>query len=328
MTPDPAPHAAGARGRRRRAAASRRAATAVRARRVARGTVPYLLVAPVVRRDRRDPRLPALQARHALVPGVRAPAADPAPRGVDRPRELPLRPLGQRVLGHACADDRVHRGERRADDRARDADRAPPPAALDARPHPADVGARARLVDAARRRRPGLVLDDELPERHPQLRPHRARGRRLLPARLVRLAVLPARDGDDPDRLGCDPVRDGDGLRRARAGPARARRGGADRRREPAAGVPRRHVPGAEADPAHPHEPVDHLGLRGLHAALSADRRLTRRRVELPDGGLRLHRGLRALRLRARRGDLDPDAADRRRDERVVRAADGAHGRT
>ena len=139
--------------------------------------------------------------------------------------------VGQRLLGHARADDRLHRGERRPDDGARDADRAAPAAALDARPHPAHVGARARLVDAGRRRRPGLVLDDELPERHPQLRPHRARRRRLLPARLVRLAVLAARDGHGPDRLGRDPVRDGDGLRGARAGAARARRGGADRRR-------------------------------------------------------------------------------------------------
>ena len=38
----------------------------------------------------------------------------------------------------------------------------------------ADRGPRARLVDARRRRGPGLVLDDELPERHPQLRPDRA----------------------------------------------------------------------------------------------------------------------------------------------------------
>ena len=37
-------------------------------------------------------------------------------------------------------------------------------------PDPADRRARARLVDAGRRRRPGLVLDDELPERDPQLR--------------------------------------------------------------------------------------------------------------------------------------------------------------
>ena len=35
--------------------------------------------------------------------------------------------------------------------------------------------------------------------------------------------------------------------------------------------------------------------------------------VELPDGRLRVHRGLLALRLRPRRGDLDPDAADRPR---------------
>ena len=38
--------------------------------------------------------------------------------------------------------------------------------------HPPHGGARARLVDAGRRRGAGLVLDDELPERRPQLRPH------------------------------------------------------------------------------------------------------------------------------------------------------------
>ena len=39
---------------------------------------------------------------------------------------------------------------------------------------PPDRGARARLGDAAGRRRPGLELDDELPERRRQLRPHRS----------------------------------------------------------------------------------------------------------------------------------------------------------
>ena len=48
--------------------------------------------------------------------------------------------------------------------------------------------------------------------------------------------------------------------------------------------------------------------------------------VELPDGRLRLHRGLRALRLRARRGDLAPDAADRRGAEHLLRAPDGEDG--
>ena len=43
-------------------------------------------------RDRRDPRLPALQARHALVPAVRPLRADPAQGRVDRPRQLPLGP--------------------------------------------------------------------------------------------------------------------------------------------------------------------------------------------------------------------------------------------
>ena len=58
-----------------------------------------------------------------------------------------------------------------------------------------------------------------------------------------------------------------------RSGAARARRGGRDRRRRPAAGLPRRHLPDPEADLPHPHEPLDHLGLRRLHAAVPADRR-------------------------------------------------------
>ena len=62
-------------------------------------------------------------------------------------------------------------------------------------------------------------------------------------------------------------------LRRARAGLTRARRGGGDRRRGPAPGLPRRHLPDAEADPSHPDEPLDHLGLRRLHPAVSPDQR-------------------------------------------------------
>ncbi len=58
--------------------------------------------------------------------------------------------------------------------------------------------------------------------------------------------------------------------------------------------------PDPEADLPHPHEPLDHLGLRRLHPAVPAHRCIARRRVELPHGRLRLHRGLRALRLRAR----------------------------
>ena len=44
----------------------------------------------------------------------------------------------------------------------------------------------------------------------------------------------------------------------------------------PAAGVPRRDLPDPEADLPHPHEPLDHLGLRRLHAAVPADRRVAR----------------------------------------------------
>ena len=99
-----------------------------------------------------------------------------------------------------------------------------------------------------------------------------------------------------------------------------------DRRREPLARVPGHHVPRAQADLLHPHEPVDHLGLRRVHAAVSPDRGVTRGLVELPDGRLRVHRGLLALRLRPRRRDLDPDAADRRRAERRLRPRQGAPG--
>ena len=173
MTPDPAPHGAG--GRRRSGAASRRqAATRSTLQALGRGAVPYLLVAPVVRRDRRDPRVSALQARHALVPGVRAPAADPAPRRMDRPRELPLRALGHRCsgtrsCGRSCSPPRTSLltmvlGTLIA-------------LLLLRLSTPVRILLTSGLVLVwsmpAGRRGPGLVLDDELPERHPQLRPHR-----------------------------------------------------------------------------------------------------------------------------------------------------------
>ncbi len=134
----------------------------------------------------------------------------------------------------------------------------------------------AGLGDAGRRRRAGLVLDDELPERRPQLHAHEARLRRLLPARLVRHPHLAARDGDLADRLGRDPVHRRRRLRGARAGARRARRRRRDRRRPAVAGLPRRHLPDPEADLPDPHEPLDHLGLRRLHAAVPADRRVAR----------------------------------------------------
>ena len=81
----------------------------------------------------------------------------------------------------------------------------------------------------------------------------------------------------------------------------------------PLARLSRRHVPDPEADPPHPHEPLDHLGLRRLHPAVPADRRLARRPDELPHGRVRLHRGVLALRLRSRRRDLAADAGDGRR---------------
>ena len=57
--------------------------------------------------------------------------------------------------------------------------------------------ARARVGDAAGGGGPGLELDDEHPERRPQLRPDRAARRQLLPAQLVRDPDLAARDGHD-----------------------------------------------------------------------------------------------------------------------------------
>ncbi len=126
---------------------------------------------PGDRRHHRDPRLSALQARHALVPAVRARRADPAQGRVDRLRQLPLRPPATRssgarllrtviftaanvaltiVLGTLIAFLLVR------------------VSTVGARP--AHCRPRPRLVDARRRRRPGLVLDDELPERDPQPR--------------------------------------------------------------------------------------------------------------------------------------------------------------
>ena len=170
-----------------------------------------------------------------------------------RHRELRVGPPRPGLLAHAAAHGRLHRRERRPDDRDRDVPRpAPRPRQL-GDPDPAHGRPRARLVDARRRRGAGLVLDHELPERHPQLRPHAAAPRRLRAPRLVRDDLLEARDGDAPDRLGSAPVRHDHALRRALAGVARAGRGGRDRRRRAAARLPRRHLPDPEADLPHPH---------------------------------------------------------------------------
>src|SRR5262249_9357985 len=76
----------------------------------------------------------------------------------------------------------------------------------------------------------------------------------------------------------------------------------------------------------HPHEPLDHLGLRRVHAAISADRPVEDHDGQLPHEHLPLRGGLLQERLRAGSRDLDPDAADRRGAQRRVRAQDGAHG--
>ena len=56
------------------------------------------------RRDRGDPRLPALLARQALAAAVRTVRADPAPGRLDRARQLPLGPARPGLLAHArCA---------------------------------------------------------------------------------------------------------------------------------------------------------------------------------------------------------------------------------
>ena len=144
------------------------------------------------------------------------------------------------VLAHARAHDRLHDRECRADD----GDRRPARAAARPGQHVGadrpDLGARARVVDAAGRRRPGLAVDDELPERRRQLRPDRAPLRRLLPPRLVRVDVLAAEHRHRAHRLGRGAVRRDHVVRGAVAGAARADRGRGDRRRALVARVLRR----------------------------------------------------------------------------------------
>ena len=142
-----------------------------------------------------------------------------------------LRPPLGRLLGHARADGRVHRRHRWLDHRPRDADRAAARAGQPDRPRRPHGRPRSRLGDAGRRRGSGLVLDDELPERRAQSRARHARARRLLGARLVRDDVLEARDGGDPDPLGGDPLHHDHRLRRPGPGAGGARGRGRDRRR-------------------------------------------------------------------------------------------------
>ena len=103
--------------------------------------------------------------------------------GLDNYQRDPRRPL---VLDRARQDDCVHRRHGRPDDALRDADRAPARAPGDVHA-PADHDrARARVVDAARRRGEHLELDGRLRVRRPQLDAGAARLRVLRPPRLVR----------------------------------------------------------------------------------------------------------------------------------------------
>ena len=88
--------------------------------------------------------------------------------------------------------------------------------------HPAHLGPRPRLGDAAGRRRPDLQLDAEPTERRRELLADPGARRRLLPARLDGLDVLAARRRHRADRLGRAPVRRDHRLRGAVAGAARA----------------------------------------------------------------------------------------------------------
>ena len=70
-------------------------------------------------RDRRDPRLPALLPRPALVPAVRPGRADRAQGPLDRARQLHRDPRRQRVLARRPALGGLHGRQRRPDARAR-----------------------------------------------------------------------------------------------------------------------------------------------------------------------------------------------------------------
>ena len=76
--------------------------------------------------------------------------------------------------------------------------------------------------------------------------------------------------------------------------------------------LPRRHLPDPEADLPDPDEPLDHLGLRRLHAAVPADRQASIHASNYLMGVYVYREGYFKSDLRARRGDLDPDARDRR----------------
>ena len=76
----------------------------------------------------------------------------------------------------------------------------------------------------------------------------------------------------------------------------------------PVARLPRRHVPDPEADLPDPDEPLDHLGLRRLHAAVPADRPAHVDASNYLMGVYLFEEGYVEERLRPRRRDLDPDA--------------------
>ena len=178
---------------------------------------PYGADPPGRGRPGRGPRLSDLQARPDLVRAVRPLRADPAPGPLDRARQLQLGAPRPRLLGHARAHDRLHDRQRRPDDRARHADRAPAPPHLRWRAGAADGRARARLGDAGRRRRAGLLLDDELRERRPQLPLRRAPPGRAEP-RLVCDTYLEPRHGHAADRVGRAALHRDQRLRRPCAG--------------------------------------------------------------------------------------------------------------
>src|SRR5262249_13124382 len=274
-------------------------------------------------RHRGDPRVPALLPRPAVVPAVRAVPADRAQGLLDRLAQLRRAAARPGLLAHARAHDSVHSRERGVDDGARPGRGA----ASRARPQggAADdhLGTRPRLGDAGRRRRAALVLDDELRKRRRQLRTDEASRRGLHAARLVRKPGLGTGRDDCADCLGRDSVRRDHDLRRPVSGASRPRRGRLRRRRRADRRLPRRHLSRAEADPARAREPVDHLGLRGLHAAVPAPSVAAEPRL-LPDEHLPVREVDRAPRVRPRLRDRDRDGADHARALVVLRPTDGA----